>query len=271
MKKKNKKIYFLVEARVNSSRLKNKVLKKINKNHLTIDYVIKNILSSGILKDKIIVLTPKNKINSKLQKHVKKKYGCKIFKGSASNVFKRVYDCCNSFNISHFARITADNIFLDPIFIKRTTNLFLLDKSSYLSSRTMDHSKRWKEKSDYNEGTSIEFLNLNFFKKIKNLVNKSNQEYPTWNIFSNPQKFKLKKIDLIKEYKGLDIKKIRTTLDTKKDLKFLRSVSKKLNLVPGKNNLLKILKNQHIFALNKINQKVHKKIAYKIVQKSQKK
>ena len=72
MEKKKKKIYYLVEARVNSSRLKNKVLKKINKNHLTIDYVIKNILSSGISKDKIIVLTPKNKINSKLQKYVKK-------------------------------------------------------------------------------------------------------------------------------------------------------------------------------------------------------
>ena len=156
---------------------------------------------------------------------------------------------------------------MDPFFIKKTTKLFFKNKSKYLASRSMDHSKNWKETSDYNEGTSIEFLNFNLLKKVKHLVNKNNQEYPTWNIFSNPRKFKLKKIELMDEYKDLDIKKIRTTLDTKKDLSFLKLAARKLKLSPGKNNLLKLLKNEKIEELTKININVRKKIAHQLIKK----
>ena len=102
-------------------------------------------------------------------------------------------------------------------------------------------------------------------KKVKKLVNKSNYEYPTWNIFSIPNKFKIRKFKLISEYRGLKIKHLRTTLDTKDDLKFLRTVSKKLKLKPGENNLLKLLKNSKFSIDSAINIKTHKKVAYKII------
>ena len=91
---KKNKIFFVVEARMTSKRLPGKVLKKIHKNFLAIDYVIKNILSSGVRENKIIIATPSSKKNYKLWKYIKENYNVIIFKGSEKNVFKRVFDCC---------------------------------------------------------------------------------------------------------------------------------------------------------------------------------
>lgn len=266
---KKNRLFFIIEARVTSKRLPGKVLKKIFRDYLSIDYVIKNIINAGINKENIILATPTSNKNTKLWSHVEKKYKIKIFKGSEENVFKRIFDCCKKYNIKSFARITSDNIMLDPILIKKVVKQFKKNNIEYIASNTLEHSISWKENSDYNEGSSIEILKADLLKKIKHLVNKNNCEYPTWLIFSKPNKFKLQKIKLIKEYRKSNIKNYRTTLDTLEDLQFLRAVSKKLNLVPGQNNLLKILKNQNKIKLyTKINKNIKKKLAYKIVGKN---
>ena len=268
---KKNRLFFIIEARLTSKRLPGKVLKKIFRDYLSIDYVIKNIINAGINRENIILATPTSNKNTKLWSHVEKKYKIKIFKGPEENVFKRVFDCCKKYNIKSFARITSDNIMLDPILIKKVVKQFKEKNIEYFASNTLEHSNNWKENSDYNEGSSIEILKADLLEKITHLVNKNNYEYPTWLIFSKPEKFKLKKIKLIKEYRKFNIKKYRTTLDTPNDLKFLRAVSKKLHLVPGQNNLLKILKNQKKIDLyTKINKNIKKKLAFQIVGKKKK-
>lgn len=269
MKKNN--IFFLIEARISSTRLPGKVLKKIYKNYCTIDYVIKNILKSGISKENIILAIPKNNKNNKISSYVKKKYFIKIFKGPEENVFKRIYECCRKYNIKNFVRITADNIFVDPIFLKKFIKFFKSSNADYIASHTMAHSPSWNLKSDYNDGTSVEILKFKLLEKVKKLVNKTNYEYPTWHIFSQPKKFKLKKFKLIKEYQRFNIKRFRTTLDTKADLDFLRTVSRKLRLIPGQNNLLKIIKNNKMDKYSKINEKSGKKLAYRVIRQKKKK
>ena len=249
-----------------SKRLPGKVLKKIHKNFLAIDYVIKNILSSGVRENKIIIATPSSKKNYKLWKYIKENYNVIIFKGSEKNVFKRVFDCCKKYKIKKFVRFTSDNILVDPIFIKKTIKQFISSKKDYLASNTLNHTKTWKKKSEYNEGSSLEILNSRLLQRVQKFVNKKNYEYPTWQIFSNPKKFKIDKIKLISEYKGHDIKKFRTTVDTKEDLKFLRTICKRLNLTPGRNNFLKLIKkNKIIEPFLAINKKVKKKLAYQVV------
>jgi len=267
---KKNNIFFLIEARISSTRLPGKVLKKVYKNHCVIDYVIKNILKAGISKENIILAIPKNKKNNKISSYVKKKYFIKIFKGSEENVFERIHECCRKYNIKNFVRITADNIFIDPIFLKKFIKFSKSSNADYVASRTMAHSPNWKLKSDYNEGSSVEILKFKLLEKVKKLVNKKNYEYPTWHIFSQPKKFKLKKFKLIKEYQRLKIKRFRTTLDTKADLDFLRIVSRKLRLIPGQNNLLKILKNNKMDSYSKINEKSEKKLAYKVIKQKNK-
>ena len=261
-------IYFLIEARYSSTRLPGKVLKKIYKNYLAIDYVIANIVNAGISKKNIIVVTPKSSDNSKIWKYIKNKYSIKIFKGSEQNVFERVYNCCKKYRTKVFARITSDNLFLDPIFLQKACEEFQNNKKiDYLSSLTMDYSPEWNLKSDYNIGSSIEILKFNIMRRVKPLVNNSNCEYPTWLIFSQPNLFKLKKFKLINEYSNFKVKKYRTTLDTALDLKFFRIISKKLNLIPGKNNFLEILKNERFIKLSKININTRMKLAQDVIKK----
>ena len=63
-------------------------------------------------------------------------------------------------------------------------------------------------------------------------------------------------------------KKIRSTLDTKEDYNFLLKIVNELNLKPGKNNLLKIVKNfKKVEKYLSINKNINKKIAYKIISK----
>tara|TARA_Y100000294_G_scaffold27500_2_gene23248 strand:- start:1103 stop:1378 length:276 start_codon:yes stop_codon:yes gene_type:complete len=75
---------------------------------------------------------------------------------------------------------------------------------------------------------------------------------------------------LIKNYYGYQIKRFRTTLDTFVDLQFLRLVSKKLKLIPGENNLLRIIKSKKIDIYSKVNQKSEVKIAYRVIQQRNK-
>ena len=122
-----------------------------------------------------------------------------------------------------------------------------------------------ERKSDYNEGNSIEILKASLLEKVAKNVTKLNYEYPTWNIFSKPSKFKLTKFKLITKYKGYNLKKIRTTLDTKKDLNYLKNLCKINNLIPGNNNFLFLLNNYKKTSENSIIL-IKKKIAYKIIQ-----
>ena len=68
---KNKKIGILLNCRLESSRLPNKALKKIENQNL-IEHIIDRLKSNKIT-NKIILCIPKNKKNNELEKIAKKK------------------------------------------------------------------------------------------------------------------------------------------------------------------------------------------------------
>ena len=149
-----------------------KMIKYFLKNQgLTINGV-KNLLNSKINKKKVIIVIPKNKNNDELKKYLKKKYNLKIFRGSEKNVYKRVSDCCKKYKVQNFIRITADNVLLDPILINKAIQFYIQNNSDYLSTRTMDHTNKWNVTSDYNEGSSIEIINVKNLFNISKLVRK---------------------------------------------------------------------------------------------------
>ena len=97
------KIIAIVQARENSSRFPNKVLKYIN------EKTILEIINSRLKKSKnlsnIVFAIPKNdkKIQSLL---IKKKIN--YFQGSEKNVLERFYKCAKKYKANTVVRITAD-------------------------------------------------------------------------------------------------------------------------------------------------------------------
>ena len=104
------KITAIIQARINSSRFKNKILKKIE-NEEAILCLISRLKKSKEIND-IFVAIPKSKNSEKLYETLEKKK-IKVFRGSEHNVLKRYYECAKKNDIKNILRITSDCPFID--------------------------------------------------------------------------------------------------------------------------------------------------------------
>ena len=80
----------IIQARLNSTRLKNKVLKKIYKDLTVLDFLILRLLNN-FESNKIIFALAKNPNNFKII-NILNKYKIKYLEGSENNVLKRYFD-----------------------------------------------------------------------------------------------------------------------------------------------------------------------------------
>ena len=224
-----------------SKRLPGKSMKFLTTKFRLIDFIIGNILSSSFFNKKnIFLLTSKKKNNHKLISYVTKKYKINIVKGSEKNVYSR-YKFFDDKKNYILLRITADNPLVDPKLIDAFIRYFISSKSDYLTTRAMCHSKRWKVKSDYPKGISLEiFYSKKLFINDKKF-NIKNQESPTWFFYNKKFPAKIDKFKSFGYYKKFK-KNFSFTIDTQKDLTRLKKFIKKHNCIPGKNNFYKLCK-----------------------------
>ena len=205
-----KKITAIVQARIGSSRLRGKVLKKINGKE-TIILLLERLSRSKKIED-IVVAIPDTKENdilfNCLQKH---KY--KIFRGSEKNVLKRYYDCAKKFNISNILRITGDCPLVDPKLVDKVATVYDLNNYDYVSNI---------EDRTFPDGMDIEFFSFKTLSKIYyNVISQYDKEHVTkyvlrTNIFS---KYNYKR-------KNENFSHLRITLDTKDDFLLIRKIFK---------------------------------------------
>lgn len=209
---KTKKIFAMVQARMQSSRLPGKVLKKI-KNIESIIFMINRLKKSKSIED-IIVLIPQDASDDILFSFLKRKK-IKVYRGSQFDVLKRYYDAAKYFNIEHILRLTADCPFIDPDIVDKIINIYRKGNYDYVSNiinRT------------FPDGMDVEifsFKSLNYAKN--NLKNLYDREHVT-KYFLRSDRIKKKNYFYKTNYSN-----IRITLDEKEDLILLNKLSKKLN------------------------------------------
>ncbi len=90
------KIHVIIQARLGSTRLNEKVLKRIGK-YNSLELIYKRVSQSKLVDD-IIFAIPKNKKNFKLKRYIKDKINCKIYLGSEKNVLNRYYLAAKNIN-----------------------------------------------------------------------------------------------------------------------------------------------------------------------------
>tara|TARA_A100001015_G_scaffold268519_1_gene319440 strand:- start:841 stop:1599 length:759 start_codon:yes stop_codon:yes gene_type:complete len=109
----NKKFDYsvIIEARMNSSRLPGKMMKKIL-NKPIIDYLIDRL---KLIKevDQIIIATTKNKKDNLIVNFAKKK-NINFYRGSENNVLQRVVRASEKYQVKNIVSICGDNPILDP-------------------------------------------------------------------------------------------------------------------------------------------------------------
>ena len=106
----------ILQARITSSRLKNKVLKKINGK--TIIEIMISRLKFSRFYNSIIVAIPNNKKNLHLYEFLKKK-GINVQKGSENNVLDRYYQIAKKNKIKNIIRLTSDCPLVDYKIVER--------------------------------------------------------------------------------------------------------------------------------------------------------
>jgi len=218
-----KKIAAIIQARMNSSRLPGKVLRKIE-NKPILYYVVNQTRSSKLIDDIIIATT----INSQDNKIVNfcKEHHIKYFCGSEKDVLDRYYKCAKKFNCDYIVRITSDCPLIDPFIIDKIITKFLKNSYDYVSNNIeKGRDGIWKNSEcNFPQGMTVEVCTFSAIEKAwKKAKKPSEREHVFPYIQFNPKLFKAYNIK-----NRINLSHIRCTVDRNDDLRFVREICKRI-------------------------------------------
>lgn len=217
--KTSNKIALLIQARVGSTRLPNKMLLPFYKGKTILEIVLENLLTT-FSKEDIILSTSTNPLDTSLVK-VAQKYNLKYFQGAENDVIERFIKTSEAFNVNKLIRICADNPFLQAKRIKALAEEFENSNADYLSWFFDDGTPVIRTHS----GFFAEAVSLKALKEVVELTqNPFFHEHVTNFIYENDDVFKVKKLILNDSF----LRKIRLTIDTKEDFSVAAEIYSKI-------------------------------------------
>ena len=209
--KKKAKFDILIQARLTSTRLPGKVLKKIG-NRTALKMLLDRLKKTKSVRN-IVIILPKNKKNNFLQKYVKT-LGYKTFRGSENNVLDRYYKASKKFNSENIIRITSDCPFIDVATLNKMVEIFASLDYDYMSNI---------DPRTFPKGLDIEIFTFKTLKKSWSLAKtKYDKEHVT------PHMVRNKNISHYNFKNNVNYSNLRITLDTSKDLEILNNIYNKL-------------------------------------------
>jgi spore coat polysaccharide biosynthesis protein SpsF (cytidylyltransferase family) len=226
----------IIQARSNSKRFPNKILKKINKNEILV-ILLKRLEKK--FKNKIIVVIG-NKNCEKIV-NICKKQKIEFFIGSNNNVLERYYNCAQKNKIKTIVRIPSDCPLIDPDIIKKGLRKFHSNNVDYISNLLPP---------TYIDGNDVEIFSFKTLAKIyNNAKSKFDKEHVTTFLQKNKKMFK---IINFKTSENLSLK-YRLTLDFKEDLAVFKKILKNRNIFLNYRTIKNIFKKNP--QISKINNK----------------
>lgn len=234
-------IVCIIQARMGSTRLPGKVLKKIcGKTILEHDIDrlkrVKNI-------DQIVIATTTLEKDNAIVKEADR-LNITYYRGSEEDVLSRYYYAAKENNADIVVRITSDCPLLDPEVTESTIQYYLNNKDNY------DYVSNTLERT-FPRGLDTEVFS---FKSLEKAFNESvlieDREHVTAYIYTNIDKFKL---GCYKSESNYSLN--RWTLDTNEDFILIKTIYDELynkNKLFGMNDILELLEvRPEIFEINK--------------------
>lgn len=223
----------LLQARMSSSRLPEKVLKPVIDSPML--YRQLERLKRANKLDQLIVVTSDTPSDDRLAEEcLKWDMNVTVFRGSLNNVLDRFYQCAKEYNVDHIVRLTGDCPLTDPHIIDDLIELHVTENNDYSSNC---HQR------SYPVGLDAEIVRFETLETIWKLANTPDQkEHVTLYINQHPDQFK----------RGLltypsDLSTLRWTVDNPDDLIFVQKVYEALypkNPNFTMNDILALLDNQ---------------------------
>ena len=212
----------LIQARIGSSRLRSKVLYRINGlSILEIGY--KRLKKCKNIK-KIIYVIPDNKENEVLKSAIES-FGGLVFTGSENDLISRYLNCARKYNIDQIIRITSDCPLVDYLEVDNFIKIYknISSRNLYLSNYTPP------EYASYCNGSDIEIFSYEMLQKADLIYNsKKDREHVTFQFWDGRFKCNHLKINWKNQF---PINNVRITVDYPEDLKVLEILSSKIDLI----------------------------------------
>ena len=207
----------IIQARMGSTRLPEKVMMKVKGNKTVLDYVINQLKFSKLI-DKIIIATTILKQDDVIETSALDQ-GLEIFRGNSSDVLDRYYQCAKEFNLKHIVRITSDCPLIDPIAVDDVINKYLTGNFDYVSNTLV---------RTFPIGTDVEIFSFETLEKTwKHAKLPSEREHVTPFIRNKKMNFILGNIESKKNFSN-----IRVTLDRQEDLVLIQKIALQINKNP---------------------------------------
>ena len=203
----NGKLVCLIQARVNSTRLPNKVLFDLAGKSM-LERVVDRVFGASGYFDEFAVATGNISSNDIIEDICNYNgWGC--LRGSEDDVLARYYHIAKSLQAGSIIRVCADDPFLDPNLLVKTVVEFYNNKVDYAATETLVLS--------FPIGLAIEVMTMNILEEAYFNTAVGDREHVTPYIWRNKDKFKTLAITNSK-----DLSHIRLTVDTMEDYKKAR-------------------------------------------------
>ena len=209
------KTHIIIQARLGSKRLPEKVLKPIGE-YNSLELIYKRVSKCQMVDD-IIFAIPKNKENIKLKNFISNKICSKVFLGSEKNVLNRYYLAAKKYKSDVIVRITGDCPLVDSSIIDEFIKILKKNKFDYVYNGS-PHT--------FPDGLDVEVFTFDAIKKANdNAIKLIQKEGVTRYFRDNLKKFKTNHIKC--PFK--DLSDLRITLDEETDLEVIRSIYEHFN------------------------------------------
>lgn len=237
----------IIQARISSTRLPNKVFKQLCGNPL-IWHVINRIKHSKKI-NKIILATTQNEKDDVLVEWAVKN-GIEFFRGSENDVLGRYYQAARQYKVDTIVRITADDPFKDHNIIDQVIDLF--------EEKSLDFAYNNNPPS-FPEGLDTEVFSYNALEKaFNNAVDPFEREHVTQYFYRNTSLFSQACLK-----NPVDLSNLRWTIDTQQDWDMAEIIYNKLYPIKPNFSMFDILEllNSEPY-ISEINSKVQRSAMY---------
>jgi spore coat polysaccharide biosynthesis protein SpsF len=206
----------IIQARMGSTRLPGKVMKKI-KGKSVLFYVVERVKKSRLI-DQIVIATTTNKQDEVIVEEAER-LNVKCFRGSEQDVLSRYYYAAKKFDADVIVRITSDCPLIDSQVSDIIINYYLDHKNEY---DYVGNAGPNRENRTYPRGLDTEVFSFDVLKEAFDKAKKNYQrEHVTPFIYENSERFN---IYYLKAEGKLKKPGIRITLDTEQDFELIYKV-----------------------------------------------
>ncbi len=200
----------IIQARLGSNRLPEKVLKNIIGRPM-IEHVVERTIRAQLV-DKVVVATTNTPQDDRLASFCESK-DWNIFRGSENDVLDRYWRCAKHYQADQVVRITSDCPMISPEIIDRVIEKQLTCESS-------DYSCNFHPERKFPRGLDVECFAFSALDRVNKLAIEPNlREHVTLMIYRRTDLFTVSGFGCRE-----DLSHWRWTVDTPDDLKLIRTI-----------------------------------------------